>query len=201
MKLLTNPASPFGRKVKVAALETGLFERLELHDLQTSAVAPDPALLAANPLGKIPCLVLDDGAALYDSRVIAEYLDTLHDGPSLFPAEGRWRVLRLQALGDGIADAAVLARYETLLRPEPLRWAAWVEGQLAKSRLALDGLEGEVNLLGERPHIGGIAVACALGYLDLRHPALGWRDGRPGLAGWFERFAARPSMRRTQPTA
>lgn len=201
MKLLTNPASPFGRKVKVAALETGLFERLELHNLQTSAVAPDEALLAANPLGKIPCLVLDDGAVLYDSRVIAEYLDALHDGPPLFPAEGRWQVLRLQALGDGIAEAALLARYETLLRPEPLRWADWIHGQLAKVRLALDGLEGEVRQLGEQPHIGGIAIACALGYLDLRHPALAWRDGREDLAGWFERFAARPSMQRTHPSA
>ncbi len=201
MKLLTNPASPFGRKVKVAALETGLFERLELHNLQTSAVAPDSALLTANPLGKIPCLVLDDGAALYDSRVIAEYLDTLHDGPSLFPVEGRWQVLRLQALGDGLADAALLARYETLLRPEPLRWPAWAEGQLAKAGLALDDLEDKVGQLGEQPHIGSIAVACGLGYLDLRHPALGWREGRPGLTGWFERFAARPSMQRTDPTA
>ncbi len=202
MKLFTNPASPFGRKVKVAALERGLFDRLELADVQTSAVAPDRALLGASPLGKIPCLVLEDGTALYDSRVIAEYLDSLHGGPPLFPAEGgrRWRALRLQALGDGVADAAVLARYETALRPEPLRWREWLEGQFTKVRLALDRLEGEAGELPADPDIGAVAVACALGYLDFRHAAaLGWREGRPGLAAWFEAFAARPSMRRTAP--
>lgn len=199
MKLFTNPASPFGRKVEVAALETGLFDRLELCNLQTSAVAPDAELLAANPLGKIPSLALDDGQVLHDSRVIVEYLDTLHDGPPLFPAEGRWEALRLQALGDGIADAALLARYETALRPEPLRWPAWVEAQLGKATLTLDWLEGGAGTLGSQLHIGAIAVACALGYLDYRHPALAWREGRPRLAAWFEEAAARPSFRRTRP--
>ena len=134
MKLHSNPASPYGRKVKVVAHETGLFPRLSIHNLQTSAVGPDLALVADNPLGKIPCLVLDNGGALYDSRVICEYLDTLHQGARLFPAGGaeRWEALRLQALADGIMDAALLTRYETFLRPEALRWTAWVDGQLDK---------------------------------------------------------------------
>ena len=201
MKLHTNPASPFGRKVKVAAIETGLFERLELRNVQTSAVATDPELVDDNPLGKIPCLVLEDGQALYDSRVICEYLDTLHTGERLFPAEGpaRWTALRRQALGDGLADAALLARYETALRPEPLRWSDWTEGQLAKVNRAIAQLEGEAAALTGRLDIGTIAIACALGYLDFRFPALVWRNTAPRLAGWFDAFAQRPSMHRTQP--
>ena len=122
MQLHSNPASPFGRKVKVVAHETGQFGMITIHNLQTSAVAPDPGLVADNPLGKIPCLVLGDGAAFYDSRVICEYLDTLHAGPPLFPLAGteRWNALRLQALADGIMDAALLARYESFLRPEEI---------------------------------------------------------------------------------
>ncbi len=115
-------------------------------------MGPDLALVADNPLGKIPCLVLDDGGALYDSRVICEYLDTLHQGARLFPAGGaeRWEALRLQALADGIMDAALLTRYETFLRPEALRWTAWVDGQLDKVRRALDRIEAV-----EAPGFGG----------------------------------------------
>ena len=203
MKLHSSPASPYGRKVKVVAHETGLFGRIAVHNVQTSAVAPDIALVADNPLGKIPCLVLDDGSAVYDSRVICEYLDTMHDGPRLFPVGGadRWGVLRLQALADGIMDAALLARYETFLRPESLCWAAWLDGQLDKVKRALGRIEAvDAPSFGGRLDIGTIATACALGYLDFRFRNLGWRDGRPALAAWFEGFAARPSMRETAPT-
>jgi glutathione S-transferase len=204
MKLHSNPASPFGRKVKVLAHETGLFGQLEVHDVQTSAVGPDRGLIADNPLGKVPCLVLDGGAALFDSRVICEYLDTMHDGQRLFPADGaaRWAALRLQALGDGIMDAALLARYETFLRPEPCRWPAWIDGQLDKVTRGLDRAEAvEADGFGARVDIGTVTMACALAYLDFRFAAWGWRDRRPGLGAWFERFAARPSMQRTRPPA
>jgi glutathione S-transferase len=203
MKLFSNPASPFGRKVKVLAIETGLFDRLEVVNVQTTAVGPDLGLVAENPLGKIPCLVLEDRTALYDSRVISEYLDTLHAGPRLFPDEApaRWAALRLQALADGIMDAAILARYETFLRPEERRWPAWIDGQLDKVRRGLDRLEAEADGLAGRMDIGTIAAACALGYLDFRFADLRWRDGRPKLAAWFEPFAARDSMLRTLPPA
>ena len=203
MKLHSHPASPYGRKVKVAAYETGQFERLAIHNVQTSAVGPDLGLVADNPLGKIPCLVLDDGGTLYDSRVICEYLDTLHQGARLFPPAGaeRWEALRLQALADGIMDAALLTRYETFLRPEALRWTAWVDGQLDKVNRALDRIEAvEAPGFSGRVDIGTITIACALGYIDFRF-ALGWREPRPALARWYERFAARPSMRATAPTA
>ena len=204
MKLHSNPASPYGRKVKVLAHETGLFRRLAIHNLQTSAVAPDLPLVADNPLGKIPCLVLEDGGALYDSRVICKYLDTLHDGPPMFPPAGadRWGALRLQALGDGIMDAALLARYETFLRPDAHRWPAWVDGQLDKVARGLDRLEtAEAPAFGGRLDIGTITTACALGYLDFRFAGLSWRDARPVLAAWFDQFAKRPSMQATAPTA
>lgn len=204
MQLHSNPASPFGRKVKVVAHETGQFAGLTIHTVQTSAVAPDPGLVADNPLGKIPCLVLADGSTLYNSRVICEYLDTLHAGPPLFPPVGihRWRALQLQALADGVMDAALLARYEGFLRPEEQRWPAWIDGQLDKVHRALDRLEAtEAAEFGGRLDIGSIATACALGYLDYRFPRLGWRSDRPLLAAWFEDFAARPSMRETAPPA
>lgn len=202
MRLHSNPASPFGRKVKVLAMEAGLFDQLEIHTVQTTAVGPDPSLVADNPLGKIPCLVLDDGTALYDSRVICEYLDSLHAGPRFFPASGpaRWTALRLQALADGIMEAALLARYETFLRPEANRWSAWIDGQLDKVVRGLERLEVvELANLGDRIDIGAIGVACALGYIDFRFPGLAWRDTRPGLAAWYEAFASRPSMQATVP--
>ncbi|MFZ1426195.1 MAG: glutathione S-transferase [Geminicoccaceae bacterium] len=202
MRLHSNPASPFGRKVKVLAMEAGLFDRLEIHTVQTTAVGPDPSLVADNPLGKIPCLVLDDSTALYDSRVICEYLDSLHAGSRFFPTDGpaRWTALRLQALADGIMDAALLARYEAFLRPEANRWPAWIDGQLDKAVRGLERLE-EVELANfkDRVDIGAVTVACALGYIDFRFPSLTWRDTRPGLTAWYETFALRPSMQATRP--
>ena len=143
----------------------------------------------------------DDGQALFDSRVICEYLDSRHGGAKLFPAAGpaRWTALRRQAQADGILDAGILARYETLLRPEERRWPDWVAGQKAKMARALDALEQEAGSFGAAVDIGTIALGCALGWLDFRYAADDWRAGRPRLAGWFEGFAARPSMTATVP--
>lgn len=201
MKLYTSPASPFGRKVVVVLHETGLVDRVERSDVSLSPVAPDASVCAANPLGKIPCLVLDDGTALYDSRVICEYLDGLHGGHRLFPADGpaRFQALRRQALADGILEAAVGVRYETFLRPEALRWPDWIAAQKLKVQRALDRLEEECTGFGERIDIGTLALACALGYLDFRFAADRWRDGRPKLAGWHEAIARRPSLQATRP--
>lgn len=199
MKLHYNPASPYVRKVRVLALETGLMGDIELALVTLSPTSPDKNVNADNPIGKIPALVRDDGGALYDSRVICEYLDHRHDGTPMFPEKGeaRWTAIRRQALADGILDAAVGTRYETFLRPQALRWSDWVDGQLDRIRRALDVLEGEA--LGDSVDIGTISVACALGYLDFRYPDEGWRDTRPTLATWYESFAARPSMTETVP--
>ena len=139
--------------------------------------------------------------ALYDSRVICEYLDGLHDGPPMFPPAGpaRWTALRRQAEGDGMLDAAILARYETFVRPEARRFDDWTANQKLKVGRALDALETEAASLGDAVDIGTITIGCALGYLDFRFADDGWRNGRPGLAAWYETFGARPSMAATVP--
>ena len=199
MKLHYNLASPYVRKARVVAIETGLMDDIELAEVTTTPVGPDADLCADNPIGKIPTLVRDDGGALFDSRVICEYLDSLHDGARMFPDSGdaRWIALRRQSLADGILDAAVGTRYETFLRPQDLRWPDWIDAQMEKIRRSLDALEREP--LGDGVDIGTISVACALGYLDFRYPDEGWRDPRPTLAAWFEKFGVRSSMGETRP--
>ena len=203
MKLYHSPASPFVRKALVAAHELGLADAIEIVPVAMTPVKGVPALNDENPLGKIPALVLDDGTALYDSPVICEYLDTLHDGHPLFPAPGpdRWTALRRQALADGLLDAAILCRYETFLRPEERQWSDWIEGQQSKFRRALDALEGEAEDFGDTVDIGTVSAGCAADYLDFRSLDDGWRKGRPRLAAWLEGFAARPSMQATRPSA
>ncbi|MBM3576381.1 MAG: glutathione S-transferase [Alphaproteobacteria bacterium] len=184
--LRNHPASPYARKIRIAADLLGLSDRIEI----ATANASDPAdsLRRQNPLGKIPTLILEDGSSLYDSRVIAEYLDHLAGGGRIFPTDpsARFLALRLQALGDGINDAALLIRYETFNRPEPLRYDDAIVLQQGKIDRALDALEaappaGSVD-------IGHIAFACALGYLDLRF-AGAWREKHPRLVAWVEKFA------------
>ncbi len=200
MKLRYSPTSPYVRKVEMVIFETGLDALVQR--VPTNAWAPDTNLPDDNPLGKVPTLVLDDGTALFDSRVIAEHLDSLHDGPRLFPASGpeRWKALRLQALGDGLNDAAVARRLEQL-RPDGERSASWIARQAAAMTRALDTLEAEAETLGDQPTIGTIAVMAALGYMDLRFADEAWRQGRPDLAAWFERQAKRPSFAATGPAA
>lgn len=200
MKLFTHPASPYVRKALVAAHETGLIGRIERIDIAIAPTNPHDDLNRSNPIGKIPTLVLDDGTALFDSRVICEYLDGLHAGPKLFPAgTDRWEVLRMQAIGDGILDAGVSIRYETFLRPEDKRWPDWIAGQKAKIARAVDALEPTAAGLGDRVDIGTIACGVALGYLDFRFADDDWRGSHPELARWYERFGSRPSMRATVP--
>ena len=207
MKLLTAPASPFGRKVKIVAIEKGVLDRIEVVAIATTPAAPNEALARDNPLAKIPTLVLDDGRALYDSFVICDYLDTLHAGGKVIPAAGgrRWEVLTVHALGNGIADAAILCRYESVLRPEALRWPDWLRGQMQKVTAGLDWLEANVATIGKagaaEVDLGQIAVACALGYLDFRFADLGWRTAHPRLSGWFMEFSQRASMQQTMPSA
>ena len=202
MKLYHSSSSPFVRKVMVSSHELGLVSRIELVPAAAHPVNRDAGVVAVNPLGKVPAFVSDDGTVLYDSRVICEYLDR-EGGGALFPAAGalRWRALRDQALGDGLLDAAVLARYEAAVRPEPYRWQAWSDGQLAKIASCLAAIEADADGYGERVDIGTITIGCALGYLDFRFADLDWRDAQPHAAAWFARFSARPSMQATAPPA
>ncbi len=199
MQLYSNPVSPFARKVRVSALELELAGLIELINITQSPLNPHRELRAHNPLGKIPALITDSGETLYDSPVICEYLEALAGGHRLFPAPGpaRWTALRRQGLADGMADAAVLIRYEQTARPATLRWQDWIEGQFLKIRTALDALEKE-NLDGP-VDIGAISVACALGYLDLRFPDERWRESRPRLGAWLAALSERPSLAATRP--
>ena len=199
MKIFFSPASPYVRKVMVCAAELGL--ALEKLPSAASPVNRDRTIVAENPLGKVPTFLTDDGTALYDSRVICEYLDT-KGGGKLFPREGdaRWRALVEQALADGLLDAALLARYEGTLRPAELRWDAWVAGQMDKIATSLDRMEHSTAGFAGRVDIGTIATGCALGYLDFRFPDLGWRTRHPNLAAWLAEFGRRPAMQATAPT-
>jgi glutathione S-transferase len=200
MKLFYAITSPFVRKCLVSAHELGLRDRIELLPAAAHPVNRDRTVVARNPLGKIPTLITEEGTALYDSRVICEYLNELGDG-HLMPRQGpaRWVVLVDQALADGIMDAAVLTRYETAVRPANLRWDDWVAGQLDKVTCGLDDIERRAGRLADRVDAGTIALGCALGYLDLRFATLAWRDRCPNAAVWFERFGGRDSMVSTQP--
>ena len=200
MKLYTNPASPFARKVRIIVHELDLKRVVEEINVDTRSLPEDAK--RANPLGKIPALVLNDGSALFDSPVICEYLNNLGGG-KFFPGmslwrenSGRWRALTLQALGDGICDAAVARVYEGR-RPPELQSQAVIDKYMAAVARSLDVLERAT--FAKLPTIGEITVACALGYLDFRLPEPGWRQTRPNLRDWYEKFAQYPSMKATWP--
>ena len=198
MKLRYSPTSPYVRKVTVTALETGLDARIER--VSTDIREPAADFLAENPLGKVPALITDDGLTLIDSPVICEYLDSLHAGPRLFPPEGaaRWRALSLMALADGIADAGVLRRMESL-RPETEQSPSSMERQRQKVIRGLDALAAQVPSFDETLTIGQIAAACCLGWLEFRFGEEEWRIGRPMLADWYSMFVTRPSLVATMP--
>ena len=202
MKLYYSATSPFVRKCLAAAQELGLREKIELLPAAAHPVDRDRALVAHNPLGKGPTLITDDGAVLYDSRVICDYLNSLGDG-RLVPAHGslRWGVYRDQALADGMMEAAILVRYETFARPEPLRWKGWIDGQMDKVSCGLAELERNSGSLAQRVDVGTLSIGCALGYLDFRYASLGWRGSYPKLAAWAARFGERESMLGTRPPA
>lgn len=200
MKLHHSPASPYVRKVMVVLHETGQLDDVTLHAVSTTPLAPDAGLAAANPLAKIPALERADGCTLYDSRVICRFLDA-RKGGGLYPEGPRlWEVLTLEATGDGITDAALLMTYEARLRPEEHRSAEFVDAQWRKIATACDALDSRwMGHLSGPLDAGQIAVACALGYVDFRHGARNWRQGRDGLARWYEQVSQRPALQATTP--
>jgi glutathione S-transferase len=207
LKLLYAPTSPFVRKVMVCALMTGQADKIQWLDSAAHPINRDARIAEHNPLAKVPTLIVGDGPgrasqALYDSRVICEYLADLAGNAHLFPATGpaRWAALTQQAMGDGLLDAALLARYEHTARPEDKQWTAWREAQLVKVQAALATIEAQAAHLGcEAPSIGDVTIGCALGYLDFRFPELDWRAGHPLAAKWFAAFNALPAMQATLP--
>ncbi|MBU4627715.1 glutathione S-transferase family protein [Pseudomonas sp. BF61] len=204
MTLFHNPASPFVRKVLVLLHETGQQDRVVLETVLVTPVNPITALNEGNPLGKIPALRLADGNVLHDSRLILDYFDHQHVGNPLIPRDGsaRWRRLTLASMADGIMDAAVLVRYETAMRPADKHWDSWLQEQRNKIRRALAELEQDaIAELASHFDIAAISVACALAYVDFRHPDLQWRSSNPKLAAWYAEVSQRPSMLATQPPA
>jgi glutathione S-transferase len=201
MILRSAPPSPFGRKVKIAAAVLGLTDRIDIVPADTNNATD--ALRTQNPLGKIPTLVLDDGQTLFDSRVILDYLDHVAGGGRIIPAapNARFAALRMQALCDGVMDASILQVYEARYRPEDIRHQPWLDYQADKVARALAVLEAEPQALDPVPHVGQIALACALGYQDLRFAGT-WRKSHPKLVGWLDRFAGQvPAFEQTRVAA
>ncbi len=200
MQLYTAGASPFVRKVRVCLIELGLTDQVEELDVAITPFAPHDALIEQNPLGKIPCLVRNDGTVIYDSRVITRYLDDYANG-SLYPTGPRlWETLTIEALADGMMEAAVLMVYEKRIRPEEKIYGDWIEAQWVKIARALDALEnGWAGHLEGATDMAHIAVAVVLEYLDFRHGDRDWRKGRAALAKWQAEFSKRDAMQTTRP--
>jgi glutathione S-transferase len=199
LKLLNSPTSPYVRKVRAVAIEKGLSSRLELI---SATPWPDPTSIAThNPLGKIPVLLCDDGTVLYDSPVICEYLDSLTPDPILIPAAGmaRFRILRLQALADGIMNAGVSIILEKRRPPAEQSTAAQARALSAITR-AVGALQGELSVSANAVDLGQLAIAVAVGYLEFRFPELEVLAPRYGLQQWWQRISARPSLQTTIPS-
>jgi glutathione S-transferase len=200
LTLYHSHSSPYVRKVMVLAHEAGIADKLTIVTGSGTPLDTGTAPIAANPLGKVPTLARADGAALYDSRVICQYLDD-YAKSGLYPQGARrWDALTLESTADGILDAALLMVYEWRLRPEEMRFPSFVEGQWLKIARSLDVIEARwMAYLAGPLCMGQIALACALGYLDFRHGPRDWRATRPALAAWFAQFDARASMQATAP--
>lgn len=201
MKLIGSLGSPFVRKVRIVMLE----KRIDYELLLENVWAADTTIQQSNPLGKVPCLVMEDGGAMFDSRVIVEYLDTLTPVGKLIPPNGRERaeIKCWEALADGVLDAGVLLRLEKTLRKEEQRSQAWMDRQLAKVHGGLkamsEGLKDKVFCAGIHYSLADVAVGCALGWLDFRFPEIDWRTDYPNLAKLFEKLGERPSFKETMP--
>lgn len=195
MKLLYQTHSPFARKVLVFAHEAGVADRIEVEHQETSPMRRNGIVFEQNPLGKVPVLIRPGRAALFDSDVICAYLDSLHERPKLIPGddESRWLALREQALAQGLAEAGIALRWETVRRPQALRYTQLRDGYVEKLIAGYDWLERELDVSAP-VHVGHIALATGLAWLEFRSlPA--FRNGRPRLSAWFEEFSSRPSMR------
>jgi glutathione S-transferase len=201
IRLLGSLTSPYVRKVRIVMAEKRIDYHLELEDVW----APDSRIQDANPLGKVPCLIMEDGGAVFDSRVIVEYLDGMTPVAKLIPPSGRERaeVRTWEALGDGVIDAAILVRLEQTQRPPEQQSSKWVDRQMGKLHA---GIAAMSRGLGEKPWSNGqaytladIAVGCALDYIDFRFSSIDWRGQYPNLARLHEKLAARPSFAETRP--
>jgi glutathione S-transferase len=201
IRLLGSLTSPYVRKVRIVMAEKRIEYQFELEDVW----APDTRIQDANPLGKVPCLIMEDGGAVFDSRVIVEYLDSATPVAKLIPPSGRERaeVRTWEALADGVVDAAILARLETTQRPPEKQSSQWIDRQMGKVKAGIAamsrGLGDKAWCNGHAYTLADIAVGCALGYIDFRFGSIDWRGQYPNLARLYEKLAARPSFAESQP--
>lgn len=202
MILRSSPPSPFGRQVKLAAKHLGLMDQLSVEVADTTN--PADSLREQNPLGKIPVLITNDGMALYDSRVILDYLDHIAGGEKIVPAgSAKFTAYTMQSLANGIADAALIQVYEKRFRPQEMQSKDWMDYQADKVRRGMESFEASPPLLttSSDMHVGHIALACALGYQDLRFDGT-WRQSFPQLVAWLDTFSTRmPGFEETKVSA
>lgn len=203
MKIYGDFLSPFVRMCFVTAHEVGLGGRVGHEKELVSPTKPNPKLTALSPIGKVPVLETDHGHPVYDSRVIIEYLCHVAGNSTIIPDDGvkRFRVLTMQALCQGLGDSAVGLRYETGARPQGLQWADWIERTRTRMTATFDDLENHWEAEKAEVNAGSIAAAVVLAYIDYRLPDIKWRDGRPRLSKFQERFTSRDSMKKTVITA
>ena len=197
MKLTFSPGSPFARKVRIAAIELGLIDKIELVPTTVVPAQPNDEYSKITPLKKLPVLITDNGDVILDSYVIVEYLDELAGGGKLIPASGpdRWRVKSDHSMLQGMLDSMVLCRYERMVRPEGLRWQGWADDHWNRAWIGMAHFNGKPEVLSRPLDIVQIALACVLGYADFRYADCGWRKAYPNLAAFNERMLSRPSIK------
>jgi glutathione S-transferase len=201
MKLTFSPASPFARKVRIAAIELGLIDRIEFVPTTVAPGTPNEEYSKIYPMKKLPALILDNGDIIVDSYVIVEYLDELAGGGKLIPASGavRWKVRSDHSLLQGMLDSMLLCRYENVVRPEALRWKAWSDDHWNRAWKGMARFEQQPDMLSRPLDISQIALTCVLGYADFRFADCGWRTAYPKLDAFHQRMLERPSVKISQP--
>jgi glutathione S-transferase len=203
MKLTFSPASPFARKVRIAAIELGLIDKIEFTPVTVVPGQPNDEYSKIHPLKKLPVLILDNGDVIVDSYVAVEYLDELAGGGKLIPASGpmRWRVKTEHSLLQGMLDSMLLCRYENVVRPEALRWKAWSDDHWNRAWLGMARFEQQADLTSRPFDIGMISLTCVLGYADFRFADCGWRKAYPKLDAFYQKMLERPSVKVSVPPA
>jgi glutathione S-transferase len=203
MKLTFSPASPFARKVRIAAIELGLIDKIEFVPTTVAPGQPNDAYSQITPLKKLPVLITDNGDLIVDSYVIVEYLDELAGGGKLIPASGptRWKVKSDHSLLQGMLDAMLLCRYERMVRPQGLQWQAWSDDHWNRAWSGMARFEKQADVLSGPFDIVQIGLTCVLGYADFRFADCGWRKAYPRLDAFHEKTLARPSVKISVPPA
>jgi glutathione S-transferase len=203
MKLSFSPASPFARKVRIAAIELGLIDKIEFLPTTVMPAQPNEEYSRITPLKRLPVLILDNGDVILDSCTIVEYLDDLAGGGKLIPKSGpaRWKVQSDHSMLQGMLDSMLLCRYEQIVRPEPLRWQAWADDHWSRAWSGLARFDKQAEMLSRPLDVSQIALTCVLGYADFRFADCGWRKAYPNLDAFHTKMLARPSVKISLPPA